>query len=257
MPYIVLDPAAAAAAPVVSISPGPDTGVTHPNGKSLLMMMNRLKLELGNRTDLTPTILKEIVNDAYLDFTSALDLPEIHRAYGQTLVAGQALYTLPSAVDTVLGIAASEDGDITTGAGLEKIDWQLYRKLPDQEGEPSAWFRSQNIIVVWPTPDEAFDVAFDVKVKPAPLAADGDYPFLDDKWHEALFKAAKARAWEAVQNDTKAALAENSAARLVQRRSDREAEEKELEYPAVRPIKSRADLMALRRDTSRRIEPGE
>lgn len=256
MPYIVLDPASAAAAPTPSLAPGPDTAGNHPAGKSLKAMRDRLRIELGNRSDATSTLLNELINDSYLDIFSSLELPESQRGYGQTLVAGQALYALPAGVDTVLSISANNPGDVTTGAGLRKIDWQEYRKLPVRSGPPESWFRSQNIVVFWPTPEINYPVAFDVRVKPALLAADTDYPVIEDKWHEALYKGAKARAWEAVQNDTKAALAENSASRLIQRRSDRDAVETETEYPSMRPIRSKADLMAIRR-THRRIEPGE
>lgn len=257
MPYFVLDPSTAAAAPAAaSLSPGPGIAADHPVGKSLLALRTRLKLELGNRTDLTDPVLNELINDAYFDFASALDLPELRGAYTQSLVVGQPFYLLPAAVDAVLGIAAADPTDGTIGAPLEKADWQTFRKLPDVSGEPDVWFRAQNMIVIWRTPDDTYTVAFDVRIKPAKLAADTDYPIFEDKWHEALYKAAKGRAWEAVQNDTKAALAENAVNRLVQRRTDREAEEQDTEYPSFRPIRSRADLMALRRN-ARRIEPGE
>lgn len=248
MPYIALDPTTAQAAPAVTFGQ-PETAAQHPAGKSLSSMRSRLVLELGNRTDLlvpVPSPLDEFINDAYIDFFGSMELPESNRSFLLTTVADQPFYLLPASVDTVRTISGYNADDQTTGAALSKIDTYKYRKLDDCTDEPHAWFREQNMIVLWPTPDDAYSVSVDCRIKPAKLAADTDYPALDDKWHEPLFKAAKYRAWEALQNDTKSLMAMNESARLVQRKTDRDAGDQEEAYPSVRVVRSRRDIMRLR-----------
>jgi hypothetical protein len=219
-------------------------------------MRSRLILELGNRTDIPVPLWNEWINDAYLDLVNSLELPESYRSFELTTVAGQAFYLLPSTVYTVRDISATDPSLTATGGALEKLDIYSYRKLPIRSSSPDAWLREQGVLVLWPTPDKEYTLAVDARLQPMKLAADDDYPLLEDKWHETLLKAAKFRAWEAVQNDTKSALVENAVARMVQRQNDRDEREKDTEYPAMRPIFSRRELMALRRNP-RVVEPGD
>lgn len=250
MPYLVLDPTAAQAAPTVSFG-APETAATHPLGKSLLAMRTRLILELGRRDDIPAPVWNEWINDAYNEFYASLPLPETQESYGQTLVAGQPLYLTPLSVDAIRTVSASDPADATSGATLEKKDQVFYRKLPVRSGQPEFWFHENRMLVFWPTPDAAYPVTIDCFVNPLPLTADTDYPALDDKWHEPLLKAAKYRAWEGVQNDAKAALVSNETSRLIQRRNDRDALDQDTEYPSMRPVFSHRDLMALRRHSQR------
>jgi hypothetical protein len=257
MPYNVLDPALAAAAPTV-IFGAPESAGQHPAGKSLGGMRTTLVLELGNRTDLAAAggLLDEKINDAYLDMYTSLDLPESVRSYSLTLVPGQALYLLPSTVDTVRAVSATDPTDGTVGGAIQKIDIFTYRKLPVRDDDPESWFREQNMLVFWPTPVAADIVSVDVRIKPAKLSSDTHYPILEDKWHEALLKGAKYRAWEALQNDTKSLTVQNEMVRLVQRRNDRTSGDQDEQYPSVRPIRSRRELMAMR-SRPRKLEPGD
>lgn len=257
MPYIVLDPAAAAAAPVVTFGI-PDDDTKHPNGKSLAAMRTRLRFELGNRsvTDLPDSTVNEWINDSYIDLFSSLQLPEATRSFQIILVPDQPMYLLPANIDTVRDVSATDPTETDTGGGLKKSDIFEYRKRPIQSGDPELWFRDQSILVLWPTPDTADLLTVDCRIKVQKLEADDDYPILEDKWHEALFKGAKYRGWEAIQNDTKALTTMNEMTRLVGRKNDRDAGDKEDAYPSLRPITSHRDLMALR-SRQRKFEPGE
>lgn len=255
MPFLVLDPAVAAAAPAVAFG-APEAVGQHPAGKSLLAMRTRLRLELGNRTDITDAQLDEWINDGYQDLYSDLRLPESTRSYGFNTVVDQPLYLIPPTVDTIRALSATDPSFTDTGAPFEQIDLATYRKLPVRTGPPEYFFRDQSMLVLWPTPDDAYPTAVDVRIKPAKLTADAHYPILEDKWHEVLFKAAKYRGWEGLQNDTKALLTENQMAKLVGRKNDRDSEDRQSMYPAMRPIMSRRDLMSLRRNP-KGLEPGD
>lgn len=255
MPYLPFDGIGAQAAPAITFGL-PELAARHPLGKSLGELRARLQFELGNRTDLTAVQLNEWINDAYLDLYSSLDLPDSKRSFGITLAAGQAFYGLPDTVDTVRSVAATDVSSADTGAALRASDEFLYRKRPIQSGPPEEWFRYLSLLVLWPTPDAADLLAVDVRIKPIKLTVDTTYPILEDKLHEALFKAAKYRAWEALQNDTKAATTMNEMTRLVQRKTDRDDGDKEEAYPSLRVVHSRDEIMNAR-VRPRWIEPGE
>lgn len=259
MPYIVLDPTLAQAAPVVPFGP-PDTLAKHPAGKSLSALRTRLILELGRRDDIPASVWNEWINDAYQDFYVSLDLPESRFSFPITMTIGQPMYLLPAQVNTVREISGIDPSqtstNFTVGGALEKIDTDSYRKLPDRKWSPEVWFREQDMLVFWPTPDKPYQLSIDVEGSPLPLVNDTDYPILQDHWHEALFKAAKYRAWEGVQNDTKALITQNEMSRLISRKIGQDAADQDTEYPSMRPIYSRRDITFLRR-RQHRVEPGD
>jgi hypothetical protein len=255
MPYLALNPALAEGAPAITFG-APETLTLHPNGKSLGVIRSRLILELGNRTDIPTEIWNDWINDAYLDIYASLALPESKRSFDFQLRANQMLYLLPPTVDTIRSIVVTDTANANNGVSLEPIDSATYRKFPVMCGAPEYWFREQNMIILWPTPDDDYPAVIDGIIKPAKLVVDSDYPILEDKFHEIVLKSAKVRAWEGVQNDTKSALVENSVARQVQRKNDRDQQDAVNEYPSMRPVRSRRDIMRLN-IRGPRSEPGE
>lgn len=262
MPYIVLDPALAQPAPALGFGQpetaggvptgpcSPSNSVAHPAGKSLDQMRVRLRVELGNRsvTDLPDVVLTEWINDAYIDLYGSLDLPESKISFPMTTIVDQAMYLLPNTVDSIRSVSAANDLSLDTlGAKLDESDIHSYRKFPSRQGPPQAWFRENNILVLWPRPDANYSVVLDCRFRPWPLSLPDHYPALDDKWHEALYKGAKYRAWEGLQNDGKAMTTMNEMSRLIQRKTDRSVADRESQYPSMRPIKSARDMMELRR----------
>src|SRR4051812_21380016 len=104
MPYLVLDPATAEAAPIITFG-APETAALHPAGKSLLSMRNRLKLELGNRTDIPDSLWNEWINDGYQDIFASLDLTDAKRSFSFYTTDSQALYLLPASVSHIRSVA--------------------------------------------------------------------------------------------------------------------------------------------------------
>lgn len=255
MPYLKLDPSIAEPAPALVFG-APETATDHPGGKSLLALRSRLKVELGARTDIPDTLYNEWINDGYQDIYGSLDLPEAKRSFNLDTVENQPLYLLPIGVESIRSVSIVDPDDNTLGASFEKIDSVMYRKLPPSCGAPEYWFREQNMIVFWSTPDQVYTLTVDATLRPAILREDTDYPILDDRWHELVFKAAKTRAWEAVQNDTKSALVENSLVRQVQRQRDKDVRDEENEYPRMRVVRRASDIMSIR-PRPLVVEPGE
>lgn len=260
MPYLLLDPAAAQPAPTVVFG-APETITLHPMGKSLLMLRDRLKLELGRRTDIPDPQWNEWINDAYYHMYLGMDLTESKLNFKittNTPTVSQPLYLLPKNIEKVTNLELADNRFTTeVDKDIQPIDLDTYRKLPVRTARPNSWFERQRMIVLWPTPDNTYDIVIDGVGRPAPLVADTDYPILEDKWHEALFQGAKSRSWEAVQNDAKSLLSENKQARQMgQLEDDSNSADGSPAIAGLRMVRSRRDLMKLHRH-GHIIEPGD
>ncbi len=205
-------------------------------GKTLAGMQNRLKIELGNRTDLTPTLLAEWINDSYLDLSTSLDLPELRDSILFSTTSGEESYILPASVRIVTQ-AAWFRADTDEGRKLDKIDSNAYRKLPIRSGTPAKFLQENNILVLWPIPDEALSITLDYKVNVTKLTLPEHSPVIGEEFHEALYLGAKAKAFDALQNFVAAEVMQNRQVRSVRTKLDKRAEEDEGKTGQIRPVR--------------------
>ena len=222
MPFTILDPSAAKAAPSTTVGQ-PKTGI----GKSLLDMRVHLKVQLGGRTDIDESVYNTWINDAYLDLCTSLEGDELKGSLTLTFDAGQAFYLLPSVVASVQTIGLVNSLSIYGGESLSKTDKASYRDFENASGQPRLYFREDNLLVVYPTPDKSYTVAIDFRVRPLRLENDTDCPILGEEFHRAILLRARADAFDDLQQFEKQGPAENSAVQNVRRRNDREAMEDE------------------------------
>jgi hypothetical protein len=192
MPFIVLDPTLAEPAPAVSFGL-PLTSV----GDTLDDILSELLLALGTRTDVTPARAKKWINVAYRRFCSSLDLDMMEGSYGFTTVAGQPLYMLPDGVFFIRNVSYTDETDYPVSGGtlLEKTDLMSYRRKPVTTSMdltfPTEFFRYSNMLVLYPTPQSAFDMVVDFRIKPQDLVADTDSPFIPNEYHDDIFMLAR------------------------------------------------------------------
>lgn len=221
MPFAVLDETLAAAAPAVSLG-NPKTSV----GLTLESLTVELDALVAGREDFSEGRIREIINDAYLDLCTALDIID-EGSFGIPTVAGQALYQLPDVVQsiTAVSLVLPSAESLTEGYPLDKIDLPKYRALVAKDGDPHFYFRMGQMLVVYPTPDAARTLAVDARYRPAKLTQAQHSPVLGLEWHEALKKGARAKLFSAMLEFDKAAAAENEYIALVRRRKDLESEE--------------------------------
>lgn len=221
MPFGVIDVSTAADAPTVTLgNPKTATGVT------LDSLVTELDALVAGRGDFSSTRLKEIINDAYLDVCTALDIVD-EGSFAMAVVAGQPLYTLPDVVQTITSVsmALPSSENVNEGYPLDKIDLRKYRAFVAEDGDPRFYFRLEQVLVLYPTPDEARTIAVDCVYRPAKLVAAADSPIFGLEWHEVLKKAARAKLFSAMMEFDKAQAAENEWTSLVRRRRDRGASE--------------------------------
>jgi hypothetical protein len=222
VPYIVFDLAAAQAAPATTIgAPKISTGDT------LASMRVWLQRALGGRDDLPTSRIDEWINDAYLDVCTSLDIDEMKGSLAITTTTGQAMYRLPAVVSSTQGAALTDSTLNNGGQPLSKVDKSAYRDWSNQSGRPEHYFREGELVILYPTPDKAYSVVLDIRIRPVILTLDTHSPILGQEWHRPIRLTARQMAFDDLQEFDKAAPAENSAISSIRRRNDREATEDE------------------------------
>lgn len=217
----------------------------HNKGKTLAGMQNRLRIELGNRTDLTPALLAEWINDSYRDLAASLELPELKRSLSFLTTAGEEGYVLPANVG-VISAVSWQDAEGDEGAKLDKIDEDAYRKLPFESGVPKKFIHAQGALALWPVPDEVLTVVVDFRVKVVNLTEDTHSPIIDEEFHEAIYLGAKARGFDALKDFTSAQVMENRQIGSIRKKLDKRAQEDEGKTGQLRVVRRQQDLGRLR-----------
>lgn len=218
----MISSATAAAAPVTTIGE-PKTSV----GDTLASMRTWLRRALLGRDDLTDDELDLWINDAYLDVCTSVDIDELKASIALTTVAGQMLYNLPYVVSSTQSAALIDTTLYSGGIPLNKADKVWYREQENKSDRPEVFFREGEVLVLYPTPDKAYTISIDFRVRPLPLSDDTDSPIIGQEWHRAIRLGARQKAFDDLQEFEKALPAENSYTNAVRRRNNREASEDE------------------------------
>lgn len=221
MPYIVLDPSAAEAAP--STTAGEPLTST---GKTLASMRTMVRTMMGGRSDITSAQIDEVINNAYIDIATSTE-GKTASLLLQT-VAGQPLYLLPAVVANIQSISLVDDTLPEGGKKLDKKDKSYYRDKPVVDDDvPSFYFREGNLLVLYPTPDAVYDMAVDFRIRPIRLTDDTHSPILDDEWHETIELNARHKLFSILQEFDKTPQTNNEVTDLVRRRKGEEEGEDE------------------------------
>jgi len=238
MPYLVLDPSTAEAAPA-STAGAPLTSV----GETLASFREDLTLELGNRTDISATQLDKWINWGYRKLSSMLTLKELFSSLGITTVADQPFYGLPTSLAWIQRVGIIDDVNFLAGGReLEQIDPAEYRLLADNTAEPTSQFRFARMLVLWPTPDSGYDLSIDFRVRVQDLDDDTDSPILPEEFHEVILAYARSRAWRALRNYPEAAVAQNDAVNGLRVLLNTDAQEIAAAEAGVQPVRSKSQL---------------
>lgn len=211
MPYQVLDPSAAVAAPVTTLG-APLTS----EGETLTTFLDELTAQMADRDDFDSALLTDterktkFVNWGYRHVCAITNLKELLGSVQISITEDEDFYLLPVQVAVANRLSLIDTANyVSGGTELEKIDLSLYRQLPDSEqlttfGEPTKWFRWRRMLVVWPTPSNARVAALDFKIRPDDLEDATDSPLVPQEYHEGILLAALYRAERAARNKSAA-----------------------------------------------------
>jgi hypothetical protein len=219
MPYIVLDPSAAQAAPVTTIGAPATAG----NAYTLAELYDELMLRLGDRTDVTLTRATRWINSAIADIASGLNLPKLKGGTSFVTTANQSLYLLPENIKTIELVSLADSND---GRKLIELDDRKFRMLVTAEGDPTHYLPLSNMLALWPTPSDAKTVIVDGIFNPSNLSAldSTKRHILGGEWNEGLLRLAKSYAHSALVEPEQAATALNEYITWVRRQNDPNAQ---------------------------------
>lgn len=242
MPFTVLDPATAEAAPTTDAGqPLSNTGMT------LESMLEDLSSDMQgiDVSDRGP----DWINRAYKNLAGMLDINELQASVSINLLADQPFYLVPETLAWVEWFGNEDSTDYRDGGrGFEMIDRQTYRMLPDSDAFtvtqllPYKWFRFARMIVLWPTPETATTAAMDFRVRPASLVDLDDSPILPEDFHEPLYQMALARGQRARGFRSEGDRAYNDALSYLRPLLNTDAEEMDSMNMTMQPIRARSQL---------------
>jgi len=251
MPWLPFDPAAAAAAQVVTLG-APRTSI----GMTLATLRARLIRGLGGRSDVADdqAQLDEWINEGYRYLCSMVQLPETKLSYALPVVATEESYLLPVDADGFCVVAAIrhlsiQDAFTYPGGGtpIDFIDTEQFRLLPDRSAEPTAATRYGDILAFWPTPKNARTVLIEGDLRVSDLKLATDSPRLPREWHRGVLLAARMKALEDLREWDEASLVQNALTSHIRPLTNYAAEEEGSRENHVSMIRSAA---ALRRNGS-------
>lgn len=217
MPYVALNPDNAQAAPSTTIGqPVPNNGMTLAN------FDDELEARLLGRTDMTSARRRTIINQAYTDLMTSLQISEARASLAFDLVADQFLYRLPPCVFSILDLALKDDNEDAEfgGSPLDQSDLGVFRGRPVLTSRPSEFFHFSDMIVLWPTPDSAGDVVIDFQIRPTWMTVDAQCPILSIEWQEGILLGALKKAFQALMEPQNAMIANNDLVGFVRTRMD-------------------------------------
>ena len=222
MPYISLDPTTAAPAPAITAG-APLTSV----GDTLNTMQQEIIPALGGRSDIPIARITNWINQSYRDLASSLDIETLYSSYSYPTVIGQPMYTLPHSVASTRSVSVADAVNYSAYGGrpLEKMDLNEYRVAKEASEEPRGYFRHATVLVVYPTPNSAWTLAVDFKIRPDNLTELTDSPILPAEWHEAIIIGALEKGYRRLMEFEKAMVMQNELVAFVRRKRDEKAEE--------------------------------
>lgn len=162
---------------------------------NLTTMLSRLRERVGNpdTTDVPDATLTARINEAY---SFIWDRYRFHanRTTDSSIVtvAGTASYALPADCDIIMSVR-----DVTNTTKLKKIGKDKYdAKGVISNGKPTEYFRENNNLILWTTPDGAYTIRVRYKQAMTELSAGADIPSVPTAWHDGIVALARFMYWD-------------------------------------------------------------
>lgn len=250
MPYNVLDPTLAQAAPITDAG-DPNSVNDFPDAISFENMQDEIALMMGNRSDiqvggsLNANFLRWI-NWGYRHVAGIVDVKELWGSVEFTLLAEQPFYAVPSSLAWIKKMALVDDEDYyyTGGIELEQIDIDTYRTLPNSDeiqtdGQalpPRSYFRYGRMIVVWPTPQLDYSAPVDFRVRVQNMTDADHCPILGTEFHESILLAGAMRTARMLGMQQKSMIYQNDFTSTIRPLINTDGEERSAMHMVAQPI---------------------
>lgn len=146
---------------------------------------------------------KEFINRFYFQLARSYRFFELDKTdTSKVTVANTVSVAIPTGAREIISVR-----DTTNKNKLIRrdIDWyESQDQATTSAAVPEYWLRYGNIILLWPTPDAAYNLQIRYLALPTALSADDDEPVYPEDWHEVIVLLAASRAGFWLGMDTKA-----------------------------------------------------
>lgn len=186
---------------------------------SLPTLRLELRKHLGqDEDDLPDDDADLLLNRTYWEILEKFHIRETESSTTITTVAGQREYELPPSFES-LRISSFVDPDSGQHTKLDRIsikDYEnIYQDDSDAEGPPTKYYRQNDSIVLWPTPDQVYTIVIYYLQTLDDLSDADPNPALPKSWQELVLLGATWRGFLQVNDYTKAPLAQKTYAQLL------------------------------------------
>lgn len=238
--------------------PGTNVGVPNTDiGQTLADFREAVLLALGNRTDITEngtdyTTVDKWINQGYRHVAGVIDIKELWGSVTFDLEADQPFYRVPESLIWIKKASLIDDTNYFDWGGreLDQIDLDTYRMLAESDEiqidganlPPTMYFRQGRVLVVYPTPADAYSLTVDFRVRPDKLVDTTDSPILPEEFHEVIELAAIWRARRGVRQYAEAKEAQNDMLAVLRPLINSDAEEREAMHMVAQPIRRGMEL---------------
>ena len=160
---------------------------------SLALLRSDLRDHLGVDVDDMPDAdADRLLNRAWWPLAAQLRFNEKDAEYSFTTVAGTQDYAFPSDSDAVERVVIY-DTNSEEWVPLSKVDdWNMFAKQDnDEDALPAFYSRRGNEFILFPVPDDEYDVRVKYQQTLVDLQSSG--PNVPQEWHEAILWGAVSR----------------------------------------------------------------
>jgi hypothetical protein len=148
--------------------------------------------------DMSPADVDSLLNRTYWEILEKFHIRETESATTFTTNQGQREYVLPPDFES-LRISAIVDPNTMQHSKLDlfsvKEYEQVYNESEEEQAFPTKYFRANESIILWPTPDDTYDIVIHYRQTLADLATGNPDPALPRSWQELLIFGAIFRGW--------------------------------------------------------------
>lgn len=127
-------------------------------------------------------LVRDWVNMGYFELIGAVEFDALKKCASLTTVQDVRSYKLPTRFIDLIGLQDRSSGTFITKTNLRN----LQRLSSNETGYPRFWTRKEDALVLWPLPDDEYDMFVYYVAEPLPLTASTDVTILSSTWDKAI-----------------------------------------------------------------------
>ena len=167
---------------------------------TLRRFRDELNLSLGGNRQGSNERLDSWINLGYFEAANVTEYEGLKMSATASTVAGQASYSLPDDLMTIISVADLSNKRRIVNLGLRNY----HLKDREVEGPPRFYSRRKRVVYLWPTPDAVYDWEMYYLEEICPLEEVDDVTVLPQSFDALVLSLARKHAFQAIGDEQKA-----------------------------------------------------